>query len=54
MTEPQSSSSAPMPTPHQLNKITAQLRDLNNAYKAAAAANVKTKGTEASAPESSK
>lgn len=42
MTQPQSSSSTPMPTPQQLNKVTAQLRDLNEAYKAAVAANGKS------------
>lgn len=45
MTQPQSSSNAPMPTPQQLNRITAQLRDLNKAYKAAVAANGKNQSS---------
>jgi len=52
MTQPQNASSAPTPTPQQLNKITTQLRDLNKAYKAAVAANDKTQrsGTSTTKP----
>jgi len=53
MTQPQNASSASMPTPQQLNRITAQLRDLNKAYKAAVAANGKTKSSRASGSTSS-
>lgn len=37
MTQPKTPAAASQPTPQQLNKITAQLRDLNKAYKAAVA-----------------
>ena len=53
MTEPQSAG-ASQPTPQQLNRITAQLRDLNEAYKAAVAANGKGSGESASNAKPSK
>jgi len=37
VTQPKTPASAPKPSPQQLNRITAQLRDLNAAYKAAVA-----------------
>ena len=42
MTQPKTPASAPTPSPQELNRITAQLRDLNAAYKAAVASNGKT------------
>ena len=54
MTQPQNASSAPTPTPQQLNKITTQLRELNKAYQAAVAANGKTESSGASASKHSK
>ncbi len=41
MTDPQNPAGAARPTPEQLNRISAQLSDLNAAYQAAAAANGK-------------
>jgi len=37
MTRPKTPAATSQPTPQQLNRITSQLRDLNAAYKAAAA-----------------
>ena len=54
MSQSQCPSSAPKPTPKQLNKITAQLRDLNKAYKAAVAANGKTQSCGSSGPKPDK
>lgn len=53
MTEAQRPSSASTPTPQQLNKITAQLRNLNQTYKAAVAANGKTRSSGSSSSKSS-
>ena len=44
MTHPQNPAGAAQPTPEQQNRISAQLRDLNAAYKAAVAANGKAQG----------
>ena len=54
MTKPKTPASAPTPSPQQLNRISSQLRDLNAAYKAAAASNGKAQGSAAPRPKSGK
>ena len=54
MTNPQNAAGAARPTPEQLNRISAQLRDLNAAYKAAVAANGKAQGGSALSPKPGK
>ena len=53
MTKAQTSA-APKPTPQHLNTITAQLHDLNSAYKAAVAANGKAQGGSAAGTKHTK
>ena len=54
MTNPQNPAGAAQPTPQQLNRIGAQLRDLNAAYKAAVAANGKAQGGSTPSPKPGK
>jgi hypothetical protein len=54
MGQSQTPSNASTPTPQELTKITAQLRDLNKAYQAAVAANGKSKSSRATGSKPSK
>ncbi len=51
MAHPQNPAGAAQPTPQQLNRIGAQLRDLNAAYKAAVAANGKAQSGSTPSPK---
>ena len=54
MAHPQDPAGAAQPTPEQLNRISAQLRDLNAAYKAAVAASGKAQDGSAPSPKPGK
>ena len=54
MAHPQDPAGAAQPTPQQQNRIGAQLRDPNAAYKAAVAANGKAQGGSAPGPKPGK
>jgi hypothetical protein len=54
MAHPQNPAGAAQPTPEQLNRISAQLRDLNAACKAAVAANGKAQSGSAPSPKPGK
>ena len=51
MAHPQNPAGAAQSTPQQQNRISAQLRDLNAAYKAAVAANGKAQDGSAPSPK---
>ena len=54
MVHRQDPAGAAQPTPKQLNRISAQLRDLNAAYKAAVAASGKAQGDSTPSPKPGK